>query len=133
MKTNVFIIAAISGFVAVAANAQVTAFANDGAADTAVEDIEDAISDAAERDIGRFGNEGRQIGSYGSLSLRGTSTSNDGETSSDVGVGLRYGTFDGKNGIDVTAAFTASELPRLSLTPLTSVLCMTPRAFTTTG
>tara|TARA_R110002049_G_scaffold119208_4_gene273347 strand:+ start:1358 stop:2194 length:837 start_codon:yes stop_codon:yes gene_type:complete len=105
MKTNVFIIAAISGFVAVAANAQTTTFANDGASDTAVEEIEDSITDAAERDIGRFGNEGRELGSYGSVSLRGTSTSNDGETSSDVGVGLRYGTFDGVNGIDVTAAF----------------------------
>ncbi len=105
MKTNVFIIAAISGFVAAGANAQTSTFNNDGATDTAVEAIEDSISDAAERDIGRFGNEGRTVGSYGSLSLRGTSTSNDGATSSDVGVGLRYGTFDGTNGIDVTAAF----------------------------
>ena len=105
MKTNVFIIAAISGFVAAGANAQTSTFNNDGATDTAVEAIEDSISDAAERDIGRFGNEGRTVGSYGSLSLRGTSTSNDGATSSDVGVGLRYGTFDGTNGIDLTAAF----------------------------
>ena len=105
MKTNVFIIAAISGFVAAAANAQTTTFDNSEAATTAVEDIEEAITDAADRDLGRFGNEGREIGSYGSVSLRGTSTSNDGATSSDVGVGLRYGTFDGVNGIDVTAAF----------------------------
>lgn len=109
MKTNVFIIAAISGFVAVAANAQTTTFANDGASDAAVEAIEDSITDAADRDIGKFGNEGREVGSYGSVSLRGTSTSNDGATSSDVGVGLRYGTFDGVNGIDVTAAFVYGE------------------------
>lgn len=108
MKTNVFIIAAISGFTAVAANAQTTTFANDGAADASVEAIEDSITDSA-RDVGTFGNEGRTIGSYGSVSLRGTSTSNDGDTSSDVGVGLRYGTFDGKNGIDVTAAFVYGE------------------------
>ena len=109
MKTNVFIIAAISGFVAVAANAQITTFANDGASDAAVEAIEDSITDAADRDLGKFGNEGREVGSYGSVSLRGTSTSNDGATSSDVGVGLRYGTFDGVNGIDVTAAFVYGE------------------------
>lgn len=109
MKTNVFIIAAISGFVAVAANAQTTTFANDGASDAAVEAIEDSITDAADRDLGKFGNEGREVGSYGSVSLRGTSTSNDGATSSDVGVGLRYGTFDGVNGIDVTAAFVYGE------------------------
>ena len=109
MKTNVFIIAAISSFVAVAANAQITTFANDGASDAAVEAIEDSITDAADRDLGKFGNEGREVGSYGSVSLRGTSTSNDGATSSDVGVGLRYGTFDGVNGIDVTAAFVYGE------------------------
>ena len=106
MKTNVFIIAAISGFVAVAANAQTTAFANDGATADAVDDIEESITDAADRDLGRFGNEGREVGSYGSVSLRGTADKISGVESSDVSVGLRYGTFDGVNGLDVTAAFT---------------------------
>lgn len=106
MKTNVFIIAAISGFVATGAMAQTTAFDNADATADAVDDIEEAITDAAERDIGTFGNEGREIGSYGSVSLRGTADKTNGVESSDVSVGLRYGTFDGVNGIDVTAAFT---------------------------
>jgi len=109
MKTNTLIIAAISGFVATGAMAQTTTFDNSTAAADAVESIEESITDAAERDVSKFGNEGREVGSYGSVSLRGTTTSNDGATSSDVGVGLRYGTFDGVNGIDVTAAFVYGE------------------------
>lgn len=109
MKTNTLIIAAISGFVATGAMAQTSAFDNADAAADAVESIEESITDAAERDVNKFGNEGREVGSYGSVSLRGTSTSNDGATSSDVGVGLRYGTFDGVNGFDVTGAFVYGE------------------------
>jgi len=105
MKTNVFIVAAISGFIATGAVAQTTAFANQDRTADAVSNLEDQISDDADRNLGTFGNEGRKLGSYGSLSLRGSSTSNDGDTASDVGVGLRYGTFDGVNGIDVTASF----------------------------
>ena len=105
MKTNVFIVAALSGLVATAATAQSTAFANQDRAAESVDDIETSITDAADREIGRFGNEGRALGSYGSVALRGTSSSNDGATENDFGVGLRYGTFDGVNGIDVTASF----------------------------
>jgi len=109
MKTNVFIIAAISGLVASAASAQTTAFANQDRSADAVENLEEAITDSADRDLGTFGNEGRALGSYGSLSFSGSSTSNDGVTDSDVGVGLRYGTFDGVNGVDVTASFSYGE------------------------
>ena len=109
MKTNVFIIAAISGFVATAGVAQTTAFNNDGAAADAVEDLEEQIEEDRDRDIGRFGNEGREIGAYGSLALRGTSTNNDGVTDSDFGLGMRYGTFDGINGVDITANLAYGE------------------------
>ncbi len=105
MKNNVFIIAALSGFVATAASAQSTAFANADRSADAVDSIEESITEAADREVIRFGNEGREIGSYGSVALRGTSSSNDGATETDVGVGLRYGTYDGVNGIDVTASF----------------------------
>ena len=105
MKTNVFIAAAISGLIASSAIAQTTTFANQDRSADAVDDLEEQMSDDADRNIGRFGNEGREVGSYGSLALRGTSTSNDGDTSSDFGVGLRYGTYDGVNGFDVTASF----------------------------
>ena len=105
MKKNIFIAAAISGFVATGAIGQTTAFENQDRSADALEDLEEQIADDADRNLDRFGNEGREVGSYGSVSLRGTSTSNDGDTSTDFGVGLRYGTFDGVNGIDVTATF----------------------------
>lgn len=108
MKTNIFVAAVITAFAANAATAQTTTFANEDRTIDAVEDLEEQISDDAERDVPMFGTEGREVGSYGSLSLRGTSTSDDGDTSSDLGVGLRYGTFDGQNGIDVTASFVYS-------------------------
>lgn len=106
MKTNVFIVAAISGFIATGAMAQTSTFANEDKTVDAVDDLEELIAEDADRELRAFGNEGRALGSYGSVSLRGTSTSNDGDTSSDLGVGLRYGTFDGVNGVDVTASFS---------------------------
>jgi len=109
MKTNIFIVAATAALVANAGFAQTSAFANQDRTSDALDDLDDAIEDAAERDTFTFGTEGREVGAYGSLSLRGTSTSEDGETSSDLGVGLRYGTFDGVNGIDATASFIYGE------------------------
>jgi len=90
---NVFIAAAISGFIATGAVAQNTAFDNQERALEAVEDLEEQINDDAERDVVAFGTEGREVGSYGSISLRATATSDDDTTASDIGVGLRYGTF----------------------------------------
>jgi putative salt-induced outer membrane protein len=106
---NIFVLAAISGFIATGAIAQNTAFDNQDRTADAVENLEDQIEDDAERDLVAFGTEGREVGSYGSLSLRATSTSDDDTTSSDIGVGLRYGTFDGVNGFDTTASFIFSE------------------------
>ncbi|SEV98912.1 putative salt-induced outer membrane protein [Cognatiyoonia koreensis] len=105
MKQNVFVLAAIAAVMSSSAIAQTTAFDNRDAALDAVDDLEEAISEDAERDIRNFGNEGREVGSYGSLALRGTSTSNDGDTSNDLGIGLRWGTYDGVNGFDATASF----------------------------
>lgn len=107
---NVFIIAAISGFIATGAVAQTTAFVNQDASADAVEAIEDAIEDDRERDIGGFGNEGREIGNYGSLAMRGTAANNNGATSGDLGLGMRYGTFDGVNGFDITATYTYGDV-----------------------
>ncbi|MGJ8623348.1 MAG: DUF481 domain-containing protein [Yoonia sp.] len=106
---NVFIAAAISGFVATGAVAQVSAFDGQNASADAVENLEEAIADERERDLGSFGNEGREIGSYGSIAARGTFVSNDGADSTDVGVGLRYGSYDGVNGFDVTTSLTYGE------------------------
>lgn len=109
MKLNIFTVAVISAFVATAAVAQTTAFDNAGAAEDAIDDLEEEIADDAERDVGRFGNEGRAVGTYGSVALRLTSTSNDGDTSTDVGVGMRYGWYDGINGFDTNLAYAFGE------------------------
>jgi len=79
---NVFIAAAISGFIATGAVAQNTAFDNQERALEAVEDLEEQINDDAERDVVAFGTEGREVGSYGSISLRATATSDDDTTAS---------------------------------------------------
>ncbi|WP_394180482.1 YdiY family protein [Yoonia maritima] len=109
MTNNVFIIAVISGFVATAGAAQTTAFSNQDASVDAVDDLEEAIEDDRERDLGRFGNEGRELGAYGSVALRGTSVKDDDGTTTDIGLGLRYGTYDGLNGIDLTASLAYGE------------------------
>ena len=106
---NIFVLAVVSGFIATGATAQTSAFENEDRAADSVEDLEEQIEDDAERDLIVFGTEGREIGSYGSVSLRATSTNDDDETATDVGVGLRYGTFDGVNGFDTTASFIFSE------------------------
>lgn len=109
MKTNLFIAAIVAGLTATAAVAQTTTFDNVGAAADSVDDLQEAILEDQDRDLTRFGTEGREIGEFGSIALRYTSTSNNGDTSNDLGVGLRYGTFDGVNGIDFTAAYVFSE------------------------
>lgn len=109
MKTNLFIAAIVAGLTATAAVAQTTTFDNVGAAADSVDDLQEAILEDQNRDLTRFGTEGREIGQFGSIALRYTSTSNNGDTSNDLGVGLRYGTFDGVNGIDFTAAYVFSE------------------------
>jgi putative salt-induced outer membrane protein len=109
MKKNVFIVAAITAFIASSAVAQVSAFNGQDAAIDAVDDLEEAIEDERERDLGSFGNEGREIGNYGSLALRGTSVQSGDNSTSDVGIGVRYGTYDGINGIDITASLSYGE------------------------
>lgn len=109
MKTNIFIAALVAGLSATSAFAQTTTFDNAGAAADAVDDLQEQMEDDRERDIDGFGTEGREIGQYGSIALRYSGTSNDGDTSNDLGVGLRYGTFDGVNGIDFNASYVFGE------------------------
>ena len=122
---NIFVAAAAAATIAGAAAAQTTTFANEGAAADQFDDLQEQIADDAERDVGRFGNEGRVVGTYGSVALRATAANDDNgrnvvnaagdvvgtqsDESYDVGVGLRYGSFDGVNGIDVTATYNYSE------------------------
>jgi putative salt-induced outer membrane protein len=67
------------------------------------------MEDDLDRDLAGFETEGRELGDYGSVALRYTATSNDGVTSNDLGVGLRYGWFDGMNGIDTNASYAYGE------------------------
>jgi putative salt-induced outer membrane protein len=113
---NIFVVAATAATIAGAAVAQTTTFTNEDAAADQFDDLQEQIADDAERDVGRFGNEGRVVGTYGSVALRATAYNDDngsadgtGDDNANVGLGLRYGTFDGVNGIDVTAAYNYSE------------------------
>lgn len=110
MKTNIFILAAIAGLMASVASAQTSAFDNQGAAEDAFDDLTDDIEDQDERDFTTFGTEGRDIGTYGSIALRYSASSSGGNVdSSDLGVGLRYGSFDGVNSFDINLAFVYGE------------------------
>lgn len=101
---------ALAAVTAGAATAQTATFDNQDQSSTAVDKINEQITSDADRNLGAFGTEGREIGTYGSVSVRGTSTSNDGSTENDLGLGLRYGSFDGVNAYDVTASFAYGTL-----------------------
>lgn len=106
------IVATATSIVAVLAsqaNAQSTVFDNDGAAEDSVEAIEEAIADDADRGLTAFGNEGRRVGTFGSVSARATLTNEDDSSGADVGIGLRYGSFDGLNGYDVSLSYIYGE------------------------
>lgn len=104
MSNKTFMVAVISGFLATSAAAQVSTFDNEGAAVDALDDLDEAIEDAAEREIEAFGTDGREPGTTGSIAVRATAT--DEETN--VGIGLRYGLFDGVNGFDMSFAYAYS-------------------------
>ena len=109
MNTNIFMAAALAALTSSAAFAQTTTFTNAGAAADAVDDLQEQLEDDQDRDLTSFGTEGREIGDYGSVALRYTATSNDGDTSNDLGLGLRYGWFDGVNGVDTNASYAYGE------------------------
>ncbi|SMY10021.1 DUF481 domain-containing protein [Flavimaricola marinus] len=104
MQMNLILAAAVASIVASGAVAQTSAFDNQGAAADALDDLEEDISDAADRDIGAFGTEGREVGTYGSIALNATATSDE----TNVGAGLRWGTFDGVNGFDMSFSYAYS-------------------------
>lgn len=107
MKKTVFFVSAtaIAVFAAASAQAQSSTFDNQDAAADAVEGLEEQIREDRDRDLERFGNSGRRIGSYGSLSARATATSDDEDDDADLGIGLRYGNYDGVNGFDTSLSY----------------------------
>ena len=96
----------ITAFAGASAQTQSTAFENQDAASDAVENLEEQISDDRDRDLEQFGNNGRRLGAYGSLSARATATSDDDDDVADLGVGLRFGTYDGLNGYDLSLSLS---------------------------
>ena len=72
------------------------------------EDLIEAIEDDAERDLDRFGNEGRPQGFNGSFALRGIA--NSGNTDSvDIGVGSDINYVWGPNGIELQLSYAYGE------------------------
>jgi putative salt-induced outer membrane protein len=106
-SANLFITAAIASLVAGGAAAQ-GAFDIRDAPENALTDLEEAVADDFERDVDAFGNEGRELGFVGSVSMRGTATQGNSD-SIEIGLGARFGFFDGLNGNDISLAYTYSE------------------------
>ncbi|MGR3492143.1 MAG: DUF481 domain-containing protein [Shimia sp.] len=102
--------ATVLSFIAGASFAQTTTvFTGVDAAEDRVEAIEESVQDDFDRsDRDAFGNQGRALGFYGSVS--GTATATSGNTDTvNVGIGSRFGFFDGLNGYDVTLSYTYGE------------------------
>ena len=104
MKT-IISLAGVGVFATSIAAAQTSTFDTQGAAADAVDDLSETIAEDADRDIDAFGNEGRAIGTYGSIALRFSATTNDGDNETDAGVGMRYSWFDGVNGVDINLSY----------------------------
>lgn len=106
MRTNVFILAAIAAIVASSASAQ-TLIGRDTVAGDRNEALIEAIEDDAERELDRFGNEGRPDGFTGSMALRATAQSGNTE-STNVGIGTDMNYVFGPNGIELQLNYAYS-------------------------
>ncbi|WP_435310244.1 DUF481 domain-containing protein [Primorskyibacter sedentarius] len=95
-----------SSFASVAAAQNV--FAGTNVAEDQNEDLLEAIEDDAERDLDRFGNEGRPQGFSGSFALRSVATSGNTDTA-DLGVGADLNYVQGKNGYELQLSYTYGE------------------------
>jgi putative salt-induced outer membrane protein len=72
------------------------------------EDLAEAIEDDAERDLDRFGNEGRQQGFTGTFALRGTAQTGNSE-SQDLGIGSDLSYVWGPNGVELQLNYAFSD------------------------
>ena len=99
MTKNVFIIAAIAAIIASSASAQ-NLIGRDTVAGDLNEDLIEAIEDDAERELDRFGNEGRPQGFTGSVALRGIVQSGNTD-STNIGIGSDLNYVFGPNGIEL--------------------------------
>lgn len=107
--TDIFVASAVAALMAGAAAAQTATFDGVDAADDRIENLEESIQDDFDRDIeDSFGNTGRDLGFFGSVAARATATSGNTENF-DLGIGVRLGFFDGKNGHDVNLSYSYGE------------------------
>lgn len=83
-------------------------FAGTDVAENRNEDLLEAIEDDAERDLDRFGNQGRQQGFTGSFALRGTSKSGNTD-SADIGIGTDLSYLQGLNGYELKLSYNYGE------------------------
>lgn len=99
--------AVVATTLASAASAQ-TVFTGTDIAEERNKDLVEAIQDDAERDLDRFGNEGRPQGFSGSFALRGIA--NSGNTDSvDIGAGADLNYVQGVNGYELQLSYTYGE------------------------
>jgi len=107
MKTNVFIIAATAALIASSASAQ-NLIGRDTVAGDRNEDLIEAIEDDAERELDRFGNEGRPEGFTGSVALRGIIQSGNTDTTN-IGIGSDMNYVFGPNGVELQLNYAYSD------------------------
>ncbi|MFA8443899.1 YdiY family protein [Yoonia sp.] len=107
MTKNVFIVAAVAAIIASSASAQ-NLIGRDTVAGDLNEDLIEAIEDDAERELDRFGNEGRPDGFTGSVALRGIAQSGNTESVT-VGIGTDMNYVFGPNGIELQLNYAYSD------------------------
>lgn len=107
LKLGVGIVALIAALSASAASAQ-SLIGRDSVAGDRNEDLLEAIEDDAERELDRFGNEGRPQGFNGSVALRGIAESGNSETLN-VGIGSDINYVWGPNGIELQLNYAYSD------------------------
>jgi putative salt-induced outer membrane protein len=106
-KLSAGVLAVVAALTASAATAQ-SLTGRDSVAGDLNEDLLEAIEDDAERDLDRFGNEGRPQGFNGSVALRGLAETGNTE-STDLGIGSDLNYVWGRNGVELQLNYALSD------------------------
>ena len=107
MQTGVGALALVSALFATSVHAQ-SLIGRESVAGDRNEDLAEAIEDDAERDLDRFGNEGRVQGFSGTFALRGTAQTGNTE-SQDLGIGSDLNYVWGPNGVELQLNYAFSD------------------------
>lgn len=107
LNTSVGIVALIAALSATTASAQ-DLLGRDTVAGDRNEALIEAIEDDAERELDRFGNEGRPEGFSGSVALRGVAETGNSESTS-LGIGSDISYVAGPNGIELQLNYAYSD------------------------